>query len=64
VGLFELLDMTESMRRLIIERANISELRTQARAAGMRTLREDGVAKVLAGVTTVEEVVRETQDYE
>jgi type II secretory ATPase GspE/PulE/Tfp pilus assembly ATPase PilB-like protein len=61
-GLFELLVMTERLIPLILERKSISELRAAARADGMRTLREDGIAKVLAGVTTVEEMVRETQD--
>ncbi|OGX28803.1 MAG: hypothetical protein A3B78_00550 [Omnitrophica WOR_2 bacterium RIFCSPHIGHO2_02_FULL_67_20] len=63
-GLYELLILTEAMRPLVIERASVSELRIRARAEGMRTLRQDGVTKVLAGVTTVEEMIRETQDYE
>ena len=63
-GLFELLVMTEEIRRLILERADVVAVRAQARAGGMRSLREDGVAKVLAGVTTIEEMVRETQDDE
>jgi len=63
-GLYELLGMSEALRPLIIERASVSAVREQARAEGMRSLREDGIAKVLAGVTTVEEMIRETQDYE
>ena len=63
-GIFELLVLAEKLHPLIISRASVSELAAQARAAGMRTLREDGIAKVLAGVTTVEELMRETQDYE
>ena len=63
-GLFELLTFTDGVRPLVLERKSVNELRTQDRAEGMRTLREDGIAKVLAGVTTVEEMVRETQDYE
>jgi type II secretory ATPase GspE/PulE/Tfp pilus assembly ATPase PilB-like protein len=63
-GLYELLLMTEALRPLVIDRASISELRMKARAEGMRTLRQDGITKVLAGVTTVEEMVRETQDYD
>ena len=61
-GLFELLVMTERLIPLILERKSVSELRAAARDDGMRTLREDGIAKVRAGVTTVEEMVRETQD--
>ncbi len=62
-GLYELLVMSEPLRPLIIERASVGAVRKQAQAEGMRTLREDGIAKVLAGVTTVEEMIRETQDY-
>jgi len=64
IGVFELLVMTDALRPLILRRASIGEIRAQARAEGLRTLREDGVAKVLAGVTTAEEMLRETQDYE
>ena len=62
-GVFELLTMTEGLMPLILEQASVTQLRTQARVDGMRTLREDGITKVLAGVTTVEEMIRETQDY-
>ena len=62
-GLFELLVMTDTLRPLIIDRASVNDLRSQAHAEGMRSLREDGIAKVLAGVTTVAEMIRETQDY-
>ncbi len=63
-GLYELFVMTDAVRPLIIERASVNELSAAARADGMRPLRDDGIAKVLAGVTTVEEMIRETQDYE
>ncbi len=62
-GLFELLVMDERLHPLILNRAPAADLRAQAQAAGMQTLREDGVQKVLAGVTTLAEVLRETQDY-
>jgi type II secretory ATPase GspE/PulE/Tfp pilus assembly ATPase PilB-like protein len=62
-GVFELLVMSEALAPLILERASVTELRAKARAEGMRTLREDGIAKARAGVTTVEEMIRETQDY-
>ena len=63
-GLYEFLEMSDALRPLIIERASVEEIRAKAREAGMRSLREDGIAKVLAGVTTVGEMIRETQDYE
>ncbi|MBI3321564.1 MAG: Flp pilus assembly complex ATPase component TadA [Candidatus Omnitrophica bacterium] len=62
-GAFELLVMSEELRPLILERASASDIQAKARAEGMRTLREDGIAKVLAGETTVAEMMRETQDY-
>ena len=63
IGLYELLVMGERLRPLVLERASVSELRAAAGADGMRTLRDDGISKVLAGITTVEEMIRETQDY-
>jgi type II secretory ATPase GspE/PulE/Tfp pilus assembly ATPase PilB-like protein len=49
------------MRPLVLERASAAELRAKARAEGMRSLREDGIIKAIAGLTTVEEVLAETQ---
>jgi type II secretory ATPase GspE/PulE/Tfp pilus assembly ATPase PilB-like protein len=63
-GLFELLVMSEAMQPLVLQRAALGELRSAARQGGMRTLREDGARKVLEGQTTLEEVLRETQDYD
>ncbi len=62
-GLYELLVMSDRLRPMIIERAGVGAIREAAADEGMRTLREDGVAKVLAGVTTVEEMIKETEDY-
>ena len=50
----------DEARKLIYERVPSSVLRARAREMGMRTLREDGVRKVMAGLTTAEEVVRST----
>lgn len=60
-GLFELLDVTESIRGLTIRKASSAEIRAQAVREGMVTLRQAGVAKVLAGITTYEEVLRVTE---
>ena len=60
LGVFELLAVDEEMQRLIHEGAGAARLRTHARAAGMRTLREDGWRKARAGLTTVEEVLAST----
>jgi general secretion pathway protein E/type IV pilus assembly protein PilB len=45
---------------MIYERVTAASLRRQARHDGMRTMREDGIRKVLAGLTTIEEVVSAT----
>jgi general secretion pathway protein E/type IV pilus assembly protein PilB len=59
-GIFEIFLIDDESRKLIYDRAPSSVLRARAREMGMRTLREDGVRKVLAGLTTPEEVIRAT----
>jgi len=59
-GVFEVFVIDDEARKLIYERVPSSVLRARAREMGMRTLREDGTRKVLAGLTTVDEVVRAT----
>ncbi len=61
-GIHELLVIDDEMRALIMKNADASAIRRAAAAAGMPTLREDGAAKVLAGETTIEEVLRVTQE--
>ncbi len=58
IGLFELMVMNEEIAELIVRRASAGQVREAAMAAGMKTLREDGMTKVLNGITTVEEVTR------
>ena len=60
MGLFEIFNITEEVRLLINGDESTTGLRKRARELGMRTLREDGVRKVLAGKTTAEEVIRVT----
>jgi len=59
-GIFEIFVATEDIRRMIYEKVPASELRVRAREMGMRTLREDGLRKVVSGLTTLEEVLSET----
>jgi general secretion pathway protein E/type IV pilus assembly protein PilB len=59
-GVFEIFVIDDEARKLIYDKVPSSVLRNRAREMGMRTLREDGVRKVLAGLTTTEEVVRAT----
>ena len=60
VGLYEVLEVTEELRELILVGASSLELRRKAVDEGMLTLRASGLRKVKDGVTTIEEVVRET----
>ena len=57
MGLFELFTIDDDVRHMINKRSSTLMLRQRARELGMRTLREDGVRKVLAGVTSAEEVI-------
>ena len=61
LGLFELLVVSDRIRRLIVQQVTTQVLVQAAHDEGMRTLREDGQRKVLMGVTTPEEVLRVTQ---
>ncbi len=61
VGIFEIMVMTEKLKNLILETYDSNRIQNEARRQNMRTLRQDGIEKVLKGVTTVEEVLRVTQ---
>jgi type IV pilus assembly protein PilB len=58
LAVHEVMQVSEEVERLIVERASTDEIAKFARAQGMRTLREDGLAKVLMGATTLEEIAR------
>jgi type IV pilus assembly protein PilB len=60
VGLYEVMEMTDALRELILVGASNIELRKQAIEEGMITLRGSGLEKVRQGITTIEEVIRET----
>ena len=60
MGIFELFMIDDEVRHMVIYGATTIQLRNRARELGMRTLREDGVRKVLAGLTTAEEVITTT----
>jgi type IV pilus assembly protein PilB len=57
-GLYEVMPISEEIERLTVERASTEEIRRSARRDGMMTLREDGLEKVKAGVTSIQEVLR------
>ncbi len=59
-GLYEIMPITPEIRELILDRASTTELRRTAVSQGMLTLRADGLIKVRKGITTIEEILRET----
>jgi len=61
-SILELLPMSDSIRRLVMQQATSGEIHEQAVKEGMRTMYQDGLVKCLKGITTVEEVLRVTQE--
>ena len=59
-GLYEVMAMSPALRRMILQNASTADLRDQAVSEGMLTLRMDGMVKAKRGITTLEEVVKET----
>jgi type IV pilus assembly protein PilB len=64
IGLYELMDMTEAVRALIISKSSSAAIKVAAAQSGFKTLRQAGLVKAAAGITTVEEVLRVTQEAE
>ncbi len=62
LGIFELLDIDDEMRRLMVTKSDSNVLKAQAIRSGMRTLKEDGWIKVSSGITTPDEILRVTQE--
>ena len=63
LGIFEMMELNDDIRTLIMKNADATEITNAARRNGMRNLREDGWLKVAAGVTTADEVMRVTQEF-
>ncbi len=62
IGIFEVLAMTDSLSRVILESPSEIKIQQEAKLQGMTTMRQDGIVKVLDGLTTIEEVVRATEE--
>ena len=60
VGLFEVMQISPTVRDMILAGASVADIRRQSIEEGMLSLRQSGLAKIRNGVTTVEEVIRET----
>ena len=62
IGIFELLIVNDKIRKLIVDKASSDVIKKTAIETGMKTLRDDGLDKVLKGITTPEEVIKATQE--
>jgi len=60
IGIFEVLPVTESIKELIVNRADSDDITKQAKKEGMKTMIEDGLVKAAQGITSIEEVLRVT----
>jgi type IV pilus assembly protein PilB len=63
-AIYEIMKVDTKMRELIMQSKSTEVLRSEAQASGMRTLRESGILKIFDGLTTIEEVVKETLAFE
>ena len=61
-GIFEVLEIKESIKNLIMKKANALEILKEAHKFGMETMAEDGVLKIEKGITTLEEILRATRE--
>jgi type IV pilus assembly protein PilB len=62
VGIFEVLEMSEKIKKLIMKRASTDEIRAQALKEGLTEMIDDGLIKALAGITTLDEILRVTRE--
>ncbi len=62
VGIYEIFEMDDDLRGLVLRKAAVSEIRSMAEKKGMKSLVEDGLNKIAQGITTIEEVLRVTKE--
>ncbi|MBD3208663.1 MAG: hypothetical protein GF370_04405 [Candidatus Nealsonbacteria bacterium] len=62
IGIFEVLEMKDNIRSMVMGKANADEIQKQAVENGMATMMDDGVDKALSGITTLEEIIRVTRE--
>jgi type II secretory ATPase GspE/PulE/Tfp pilus assembly ATPase PilB-like protein len=58
IGIYEVLPVTETIKELIVKKADADQIQKQAQKEGMRTMIEDGFIKAVQGITSIEEVLR------
>ena len=64
IGIYEIFHLTSEIQEMVYKKESAASLRARARGIGMRTLRDDGVRKAAAGMTSIEEVVRVSMENE
>lgn len=62
VGIYEIFEMDDDLRGLVLKKSAVSEIRNMAEKKGMKSLVEDGLSKIAEGMTTIEEVLRVTKE--
>lgn len=62
VGIYEILPITKTIQQLIVQKAQATDIETNAKNEGMITMKQDGLLKCIEGLTTIEEVLRVTKD--
>ena len=62
-GIYEVFELNDAMEKLLVQHATTTDIQKQAQADGMLTMQQDGMLKVLLGLTTLEEVSRVASDY-
>ena len=63
MGVYEVMEISPTLREMIVDRASNAEIKLQAIKEGMLTLRMDGLEKFKAGLTSLEEILRETANH-
>ena len=58
IGIFEVLEMTPSLSKLVLEKPSEDKILKESKKQGMITMKQDGILKVLQGITSLEEVIR------
>ena len=61
IGIFEVLELSTNIKKMIVEKADADTLKTQAVKEGMKTMFDDGISKVINGLTTFDEIMRVTK---
>jgi type II secretory ATPase GspE/PulE/Tfp pilus assembly ATPase PilB-like protein len=64
IGIYELMEMSDDIRGLIVAKASSSAIKASAALKGSKTLRQEGLIRAASGITSVEEVLRVTQEAE